>query len=86
MGKKGKRREQVDARGIEQEEEGEAETEDIYDEEERERMLEEDEITEAEEAFMEGEEKALGKSKPPSGKKHTDTESVQLTEEEYQED
>jgi hypothetical protein len=64
----------------------ETETEDIYDEKERDRMLEEDEITEAEEGFMEGTEKAEGKSRQMPQKKHRDTTSVKLAEEEYRED
>jgi TATA-binding protein-associated factor Taf7 len=86
MGNKEKKQEQVDTREIEREEEEETETEDIYDEKERDRMLQEDEITEAEEAFMEGQEKALGKSRPPLRKRHRDTISVQLAEQAYKED
>jgi hypothetical protein len=87
MKNKERRYEDVDTDDVEQEEEvDETETEDIYNEKERDRMLEEDEITEAEEGFMEGAEKAEGKSKQMSRKKHTDTTSVKLAEEEYRED
>jgi hypothetical protein len=86
MPKNEKRQEQVDTDEIEQEEEELDETEDIYNEKQRDKMLEEDEITEAEEGFMEGVEKAEGKSKEMPRKKHTDTTSVQLAEEEYRED
>ncbi|MFB0561228.1 MAG: hypothetical protein ACETWM_08435 [Candidatus Lokiarchaeia archaeon] len=61
----------------------EEDTENIYDDEQRERMLEEDEITWAEAAFMEGREKRPWKRKY---KPHTDTKSVELAEEEYFED
>ena len=88
MKKKGRRYEDVDTDDVEQEEEkvDDTETEDIYNEKERDKMLEEDEITEAEEGFMEGTEKAEGKSRQMPSKKHTDTTSVQLAEEEYRED
>ena len=67
------------------EEQKEMETEDIYDDEQRERMLDEDEITAAENAFMQGREMKPEKRK---GKKitHNDTVSVELAEEEYTED
>jgi hypothetical protein len=66
------------------------ETEDIYDAEQREEMLKDDEITEAEYSFMAGREKA-GKRKGKKGlglerKGHDDTASVELAEEEYEED
>jgi hypothetical protein len=64
----------------------ENETEDIYDDEQRERMLDEDEISAAENAFMQGRE--LKPKKVESSKKtsHNDTVSVELAEEEYTED
>ena len=58
-------------------------TEDIYDEEQREKMLEEDEITWAEAAFMEGRENKPWKRKY---KPHKDSTSVELAEEDYFED
>jgi hypothetical protein len=61
----------------------ETETEDIYDDEQREEMLDEDEITAAENAFMQGREMPPDKKKRPA---HKDTVSVELAEEEYEED
>jgi len=58
-------------------------TENIYDDEQREKMVEEDEITWAEAAFMEGREERPWKRKY---KPHTDTTSVQTAEEDYFED
>jgi hypothetical protein len=63
--------------------EKETETEDIYDEKQREEMLDEDEITAAENAFMQGREMTPEKKKHPT---HKDTVSVQLAEDEYKED
>jgi len=63
--------------------EEEIETEDIYDEKQREEMLDEDEITAAENAFMQGREMTPDKKKHPT---HKDTVSVELAEEEYEED
>ncbi len=63
--------------------EGETETEDIYDDKQREVMLEEDEITAAENAFMQGREMKPGKRKHPT---HKDTVSVELAKDEYEED
>jgi hypothetical protein len=73
----------VDTDDLEKQEE--VETEDIYDDEQREKMLDEDEITAAENAFMQGREMKLEKRK---GKKtsHKDTVSVELAEDEYTED
>ena len=62
------------------------ETEDIYDDEERERMLNEDEITAAENAFMQGRELKPKKVKSNKKTSHNDTVSVELAEEEYTED
>jgi hypothetical protein len=63
--------------------EKETETEDVYDEKQREKMLDEDEITAAENAFMQGREMTPDKKKRPT---HKDTVSVQLAEDEYKED
>jgi hypothetical protein len=73
----------VDTDDLEKQEE--VETEDIYDDEQREKMLDDDEITAAENAFMQGREMKLEKRK---GKKtsHNDTVSVELAEDEYTED
>ena len=63
----------------------EIETEDIYDEEQRERMLDDDEITAAENAFMQGRE--IKPEKRRSKKiTHDDSVSVELAKEEYSED
>ncbi|MGD0645714.1 MAG: hypothetical protein ABSA75_12490 [Candidatus Bathyarchaeia archaeon] len=68
--------------------ETEDETEDIYDPKEREQMLDEDEISAAEEGFMNGREQ-----EPPSKKEtrknaisHDDTVSVELAKEDSEED
>jgi hypothetical protein len=63
--------------------EEETETEDIYDDKQREEMLDEDEITATESAFMQGREMKPEKRKHRT---HRDTVSVQLAEDEYKED
>ena len=63
----------------------ETETEDIYDDEQREQMLDDDEITAAENAFMQGREMKPEKRKSKKTS-HTDTVSVELAEDEYTED
>ena len=63
--------------------EEETETEDIYDDKQREEMLDEDEITAAENAFMQGREMKPEKRKRPT---HKDTVSVELAGDEYKED
>jgi hypothetical protein len=82
VSKKRKRR-NVDIDYVEKQEE--IETEDIYDDEQREKMLDEDEITAAENAFMQGREMKPEKRK---SKKitHNDTVSVELAADEYTED
>lgn len=65
--------------------EKEIETEDIYNEEEREEMLEEDEITAAENAFMAGREMMI-KKKKERWREHKESTAVELAEEEYVED
>jgi hypothetical protein len=68
--------------------EEETETMDVYDEEQLEKMLEDDEITEAEYSFMLGREK-VGKKKKGLGLergKHEHTQSVELAKSEYEED
>jgi hypothetical protein len=72
----------------EEDEEDEDKTMDVYDEEQLEEMLENDEITEAEYSFMLGREK-VGKKKKRLGlerKEHEDTTSVELAKSEYEED
>ena len=63
--------------------EEETETEDIYDDKQREKMLDGDEITVAENAFVRGRELTQDKKKRPADE---DTVSVELAEEEYKED
>jgi hypothetical protein len=63
--------------------EEEIENDDIYDDIQREEMLEEDEITASENAFMQGREMTPEKGKRPL---HKDTVSVELAEDEYKED
>ena len=74
-------------RSIREEDEEETETMDIYSEKELEEMLENDEITEAEYSFMLGREKV--RKKKDLGlerKEHEDTQSVELTKNEYEDD
>jgi len=66
--------------------EEETKTEDIYDDIQREEMLEEDEITAAENAFMQGREMTSEKRKRRTQTDHKDTVSVELAEDEYEED
>ena len=73
---------------VREENEEETETTDIYDKEQLEEMLENDEITEAEYSFMLGREK-VGKKKKGLGLErgeHEDTQSVELAKSEYEED
>ncbi|HIH77157.1 MAG TPA: hypothetical protein HA343_07610 [Methanomassiliicoccales archaeon] len=63
------------------------EPEDIYDDETRQEMLEDDEITAAEEGFMRGWEGTVeGGKKHEKDSSHKDTASVALVKEQYQED
>jgi hypothetical protein len=81
-------REKKRKRVREENEEDEDKTMDVYDEEQLEEMLENDEITEAEYSFMLGREK-VGKKKKGLGlerKEHEDTTSVELAKSEYEED
>jgi len=69
--------------------EKERETGDIYDEEQRGEMLDSGAITSAEDAFMQGREKADKRQKQDlglDGKQHDDSSSVELAKEEYQDD
>ena len=73
----------------EDEEENEDKTMNVYDEEQLEEMLKNDEITEAEYSFMLGREKISKKKKKQLGlerKEHEDTTSVELAKNEYDED
>jgi len=65
---------------------GETDTEDIYDDSQREEMLDNDEITASENAFMEGREKQPEKRKSSKRTGHDDSVSVELAKNEYQED
>lgn len=79
-----KRKEKTADRSVEGEE-----FPDIYDEEQREEMLEEDEITEAEYEFMAGRELTAKKKKKDSWleqKENEETASVEQAQEEYQDD
>ena len=69
-----------------QKNEEETDTEDIYDDAQREEMLDEDEITASENAFMEGREKETEKKKSSKKTGHDDSVSVELAKDEYQED
>jgi hypothetical protein len=75
----------VDTDDVEKSED-EVGTEDIYDDEQREAMLDEDEITASENAFMEGREKQPEKKKSSKQTGHDDSVSVELAKNEYQED
>jgi hypothetical protein len=76
-----KKTKHIDTDVAEQEEE--RETGDIYDDKQRGEMLKADGITAAENAFMQGREMTPEKRKRPT---HKDTVSVELAEEEYEED
>jgi hypothetical protein len=78
---KRKKTEYMDTDDAEQEKE--RENGDIYDDKQREEMLDEDEITAAENAFMQGREITPEKRKRST---HKDTVSVKLAEDEYKED
>jgi hypothetical protein len=69
-----------------EEEREETETTYIYDEEQLEEMLDNDEITEAEYSFMLGREVRKKKKLGLERKEHEDTESVELAKNEYEDD
>jgi len=82
-------REKKRKRVREEDEEDEDKTMDVYDEEQLEEMLENDEITEAEYSFMLGREKIGKKKKKKLGlerREHEDTQSVELAKNEYEDD
>ena len=64
----------------------ESETEDIYDDDQREEMLVDDEITAAEEGFMRGRELTSKKAKHLKRPEHEDSVSVELAEDDYLDD
>ena len=75
-------------RSIREENEKETETMDVYDEEQLEKMLENDEITEAEYSFMLGREKVRKKRKGLGleRREHQDTHAGELAKSEYEDD
>ena len=81
------RKEKKKAIHEENEDEEETETMDIYNEKQLEKMLENDEITEAEYSFMLGREKVRKqKSLGLERKEHEDTHAVELAKTEYEDD
>ena len=84
IGKKRKKPENEEDEIIDKEDE---EPEDIYDEESRDDMVENDEITAAEEGFMRGwEGNVEGGKKHKKDSDHNDTTSVELVKDQYNED
>ena len=84
IGKKRKKPEMDDEKFADGEDE---DPEDIYDEDAREEMVENDEITAAEEGFMRGWEGTVeGGKKHKKDSDHNDTTSVELVKEQYNED
>ena len=68
-------------------EDKEEETDDIYDSKEREEMLDDDEITAAEEGFMRGRDEAPSKKQTrKNAVSHTDETSVELAKEDAEDD
>jgi hypothetical protein len=85
MSKK-RRMKHVDTDDVDKQEQ-ETGTEDIYNDEQREEMLDEDKITASENAFMQGREQTPEKRKRQKQKtSHDDSVSVELAKDEYQED
>jgi hypothetical protein len=64
----------------------ELETEDIYDDDQREEMLLDDEITAAEDGFIRGRELSRKNVKRFGRFKHEDSVSVELAEDDYEDD
>lgn len=64
----------------------ELETEDIYDDDQREEMLLDDEITAAEDGFMRGRESSRKNVKRFRRSEHEDSVSVELAEDDYEDD
>lgn len=71
---------------VREEEKKETETTDIYNDKQLEEMLENDEITEAEYSFMHGREVRKKKKLGLERKEHEDTKSVELAQNEYEDD
>ena len=80
-----RRMKHVDTDDVDKQEE-ERDNEDIYDDEQREEMLDEDEITASENGFMQGREQKPEKRKRQEQKNsHDDSVSVELVKDGYQE-
>jgi hypothetical protein len=76
----------VDSDDVDKQEQ-ETDTEDIYNDEQREEMLDEDEISASENAFMQGREQEPPRRKVQKQKiSHDDSASVELAKDEYQKD
>jgi hypothetical protein len=83
---KKKRTKNVDTDDVGRQEQ-EKDTEDIYNDEQREEMLDEDEISASENAFMQGRELEPPRRKGQKQKiSHDDSTSVELAKDEYQKD
>lgn len=85
MSKIRRRKNYVEPDDVEVVDETEDETEDIYDSKQRERMLDEDEISVAEEGFMRGRDEAPSK-KETRKKSHDDSISVELSKQDAEDD
>jgi hypothetical protein len=82
-----RKRKDVEPEPEETHEHGDISSDNIYDDDSRQEMLENDEITAAEEGFMRGWEGTVeGGEKHKKDSDHKDTASVELVKEQYQED
>ncbi len=85
--KKGKEPEKVAKESEEPAEEEDEDSKDIYDEDNRQEMVENDEITASEEGFMRGWDGTVeGGKKHKKDSDHKDMASVELAKEQYRED
>ena len=82
---KQKKKRYIQPKDFEEAEKEDEETEDIYDSKQRERMLEEDEISVAEEGFMQGRDEPPNK-KETRKKSHDDSISVELAKQDAEDD
>ena len=82
---KQKKKRYIQPEDFEEAEKEDEETEDIYDAKQRERMLEEDEISVAEEGFMQGRDEPPNK-KETRKKSHDDSISVELAKQDAEDD
>ncbi len=80
---KKRRTKHVDTNDVEPDNNRELETEDIYNDKQQEQILEEDKITAAENAFIEG--KEMKKEEKTKKTRHNDSISVKLSKQEHQE-